>query len=207
MLLKAAQVKTPTAAKSRPPAAAPAKNALTSLPLGPSGSKKLSRLGIQTPHDLLHYYPRRYEDRRVMPTFTSLQDGEKATVRGLVTHKRLTTTKKRQFKLLQAGLQNDQGDLLELVWFNQPWVQGQLRRGARYLVSGRVQRRGRKRSLAVEHFEADEGESLSSARITPIYPSLEGISQAFIRRIVWRALEEFEIAEERDSTNPGCWDS
>ena len=91
-------------------------------------------------------------------------------------------------QLVQVKAQDAWGWRITLVWFNQPWVLSQIEEGATLIVTGRVGRRNGLQ-LYVEHFEDEGTESLSTGRIVPIYPAKEGVSQAFLRRTVHRALE------------------
>jgi len=54
------------------------------VPIGAQAPKKLSAIGIDSYRTLLHYYPKRYEDRRVLPYFAALTDEESVTVAGTV---------------------------------------------------------------------------------------------------------------------------
>ena len=155
----------------------------------PQSRKKLSELGLHTVRDVLHHYPRRYEDRRTLPGVRFLEDGKKATLQVKVLAKELVKTPRKGMQLVQVKAQDAWGWRLTLVWFNQPWVLSQIEEGSTLIVTGRVERRGGVR-LFVEHFEDEGTESLSTGRIVPIYPAKEGISQAFLRRTVKRALEE-----------------
>lgn len=154
----------------------------------PQSRKKLSELALYTVRDVLHHYPRRYEDRRALPGVRFLEDGKKATLLVKVLAKELLRTPKKGMQLVQVKAQDAWGWRLTLVWFNQPWVLSQVQEGATLIVTGRVQRRGGVQ-LLVEHFEDEGTESLSTGRIVPIYPAKEGVGQAFLRRTVHRALE------------------
>lgn len=154
----------------------------------PQSRKKLAELGLHTVGDVLQHYPRRYEDRRALPGVRYLEDGQKATLAVKVLSKELVKTPKKGMQLVQVKAQDAWGWRVTLVWFNQPWVLSQVEEGATLIVTGRVQRRGGVQ-LFVEHFEDEGTESLSTGRIVPIYPAKEGISQAFLRRTVHRALE------------------
>jgi len=167
----------------------PLETPLTETPLGKLAASRLSKLGLKTLWDLVYHLPRRHEDRRVLPAFRLLKEGAKVTVKGVVREKRLVRTPKKGMQLIEVRLSDPYGYGLTAVWFNQPWVLKQIKEGETLVVTGRVARRGRTRSLVVEHFEPEEGESLSTGRIVPIYPSTEGISQAWLRRQVWRGLE------------------
>lgn len=154
----------------------------------PQGRKKLSELALHTVRDVLHYYPRRYEDRRALPGVRYLEEGQKATLAVKVISKELVKTPRKGMQVVQVRAQDAWGWRLTLVWFNQPWVLAQIQEGATLIVTGRVQRRGGVQ-LYVEHFEDEGTESLSTGRIVPIYPAKEGVGQAFLRRTVHRALE------------------
>lgn len=154
----------------------------------PQSRKRLAELGLHTVRDVLHHYPRRYEDRRALPGVRFLEDGKKATLLVKVLAKELVKTPKKGMQLVQVRAQDAWGWRLTLVWFNQPWVLSQIQEGATLIVTGRVQRRGGVQ-LYVEHFEDEGTESLSTGRIVPIYPAKEGVGQAFLRRTVHRALE------------------
>ncbi len=162
------------------------------LNLGPGGRKKLAELGIRALRDLLHYYPRRYEDRRTLQSIREVEDGAKATVVGKVLSRELVKTPRKGLQLVQVRFMDAWGWKFTGVWFNQPWVLKQMPEGASIVLSGRVQKRGGVTSLMVEYFEDEGGESLSTGRIVPVYPAKEGVGQAFLRRAAWRALEAFQ---------------
>lgn len=193
------------AAPKAPPAPAPASKPETAPPpegltldspveaiaLGLGGKKKMSELGIRTLRDLLHNYPRRYEDRRALVSIREVQEGEKATVVGKVLSKEMVKTPRKGITLVQVRLMDAWGWKFTAVWFNQPWVLKSFQEGSSLIISGKVQKRGGHISLMVEYFENEEGESLSTGRIVPVYPAKEGIGQAFLRRSAWRGLEAF----------------
>ena len=162
------------------------------LNLGPGSKKKLAELGIRAVRDLLHHYPRRYEDRRTLGSIRDVEDGAKATVVGKVLSREPVKTSKKGLQLVQVRFMDAWGFKFTGIWFNQPWVLKQMPEGASLVLSGRVQKRGGQISLMVEYFEDEGGESLSTGRIVPVYPAKEGIGQAFLRRAAWRALGALE---------------
>lgn len=151
--------------------------------------RKLGGLGVKNLHDLLFFFPRRYEDRRTLKSVRGLAEGDKATLIAVVIGRELVRTPKKGIQLVQARLSDQMGTNLRGLWFNQPWVFKQLREGQRIIATGRISRRGGL-ALAVEYFEEDEGSSLSTGRIVPVYPLKEGVSQSFLRRMVNQGLEK-----------------
>ena len=163
------------------------------IDFGSQAPKKLDTVGLKTYRDLLYHYPKRYEDRRVLPTFSALQDDESATVSGVITGRKATKSK-RGMTVVRAFLEDSLGAKLTVVWFNQPWLEKQLFPGQKIIVSGKVKKKGRYVDLAAAHHEIDdEGESLSTGRIVGLYGTTQGLSQAYLRRAAHRLLEALSI--------------
>ncbi|MFN2322788.1 MAG: ATP-dependent DNA helicase RecG [Trueperaceae bacterium] len=156
--------------------------------LGAQAARKLAEVGLTTYRDVLMHAPRRWEDRRALPSFAAIHGLERATVVGTVVGRKLVPTR-RGAGVLRAVLEDGAGARLTAVWFHQPWVERQLFPGQRAIVTGRVKLRGRTTELHVEGFEVDdEGPSLSTGRVVAVYPSTQGLSQAYLRRAVDRTL-------------------
>jgi ATP-dependent DNA helicase RecG len=187
-----------------------------SVDIGHQAAKKLSAIDLKSYRDLLQHYPRRYEDRRILPYFSALQDQQTVTVAGTITGRKAVKSK-RGMTVLRVFLEDALGARLSAVWFNQPWLEAQLYPGQRLIVSGKVKRFGRQIDLQVAHHEIDDdkaapgnkacpersegatpesSESLSSGRIVGIYPSTQGLSQAYLRRAVYRLLEALETVPD-----------
>lgn len=163
------------------------------IDLGAQAPRKLSQIGLKSYRDLLYHYPRRYEDRRVLPYFAGLQDQNSVTVAGVITGRKAVKSR-RGMVVLRAFLEDQLGAKLAAVWFNQPWLEKQLFPGQRIIVSGKVKRRGRQIDINVAHHEIDDdSETLSTGRIVGVYPSTQGLSQAYIRRAVYRLLEAIKV--------------
>ena len=160
---------------------------------GAQAPKKLAPVGLKTYRDLLYHYPKRYEDRRVLPTFSALQDDESATVSGVITGRKATRSK-RGMMVVRAFLEDSLGAKLTVVWFNQPWLEKQLFPGQKIIVTGKVKKKGRYIDLAAAHHEIDdEGESLSTGRIVGLYGTTQGLSQAYLRRAAHRLLDALTV--------------
>src|SRR5690606_3788479 len=159
------------------------------IDLGKQAPKKLSEVGMKTYRGLLQYLPRRYEDRRVLPGLSSLEDGVNATVIGQVVS-RIGKRSQRGLHVFRASLIADDGGRLTVVWFNQPWLEKQVFPGLRLIVTGKVKVAGRTTELVVAGHEVDDDtESLSFGRIVGVYPTTQGLSQAYLRRSQRRLLD------------------
>jgi ATP-dependent DNA helicase RecG len=156
--------------------------------LGAQAAKKLAEVGLLTLRDVLQHAPRRWEDRRALPSFAAAAGAERATVVGTVVGRKLVATR-RGGGVLRVVLEDAGGERLTALWFHQPWVERQVFPRQRLIVTGRIKRRGGALELQVEGFEVDDdGPSLSTGRIVAIYPSTQGLAQAYLRRAVDRTL-------------------
>jgi ATP-dependent DNA helicase RecG len=150
--------------------------------IGAHAPRKLRELGLETYRDLLEHAPRRWEDRRTLPSFEAIEALEQATVSGVVRGRKAIPTR-RGLSVLRVVLEDSDGRRLAAVWFNQPWLEQQLFPGQRLIVTGRVRRRGAQLELHVTGHEVDDGgPSLSTGRIVGIYPTVHGTSQAYLRQ-------------------------
>lgn len=160
--------------------------------IGPNRAAVLGRLGIETIEDLLFHFPRRHEDRSMLLSLRDAEPNVLATYRGRITHVE-SYSPRPSLKLTKAHVSDGQG-FVELVWFNSPWVAGQLANDQELVFSGKliVDRYG-KRQITQPTWEPldREGDSLNLGRLVPIYPLTEGLLQTQMRRWCRTALDRY----------------
>ncbi len=160
--------------------------------VGPQRARLLRRLGIRTVRDLLYFPPRRYLDRRQIVPIRRLREGREATVRGRIVNLVYRNLKNRKVLVLVLS---DGEDLMEVVFFQSPWLKGVFRMGQELIASGKVYR---KRSIKVmyhpewEVLEGRSGPLRTAGRIIPIYPATEGLKPSGLERLIRTA---YELAE------------
>jgi ATP-dependent DNA helicase RecG len=161
----------------------------------------LRRLGIETVEDLLTHFPRRHEDRTEFPQFPREESDVPICLCGEV-----VKTSLRRFggwkKIFEATLQESNPTALSepLVcrWFNLHYVQKMIATGQRMVVFGKPRLRGKRICMDHPEFEVienDEEISIHFRRITPIYPATEGLSQRFLRSMIYRLLNELHSTD------------
>ena len=159
----------------------------------------LRRLALQTVGDLLTHYPRRHEDRREFRGFPREETIVPVCLCGEVAKTRLMRFGGR--KIFEAVLEESGAHALSQPltcrWFNLHYIQKMIATGQRLVVFGRVKRKGPR--LLIDHpefevIEDDEEILIHFRRITPIYPATEGLSQRVLRGLIFRLLEQVEIA-------------
>ncbi len=96
--------------------------------------------------------------------------------------------RQRRVTLLKAVLRDRSGVIIA-VWFNQPWLAKVLEPGMELSLRGSVRLRGGGASFVVKAHEilADEGETVHTEGIVPVYPASESISARVLRDLVHEA--------------------
>ena len=161
--------------------------------VGPKRAALLGKLGILTLGDFLTFFPRDYEDRSQEKTIFSALDGEKVCVRAIVGSQAATSMPRRGLTITKVRVFDDTG-ALEMVFFNQPFVKNQLKLGKEYVFYGKIEARGRAKTMQTPQFEAAESAGVYTGRILPVYPLSQGITRKIVLDGVREALkcgEEF----------------
>lgn len=163
--------------------------------VGPKRALLLEKLGIRTIEDALWFLPWRYEDRSRIVPIAQLVPGEKATIAGTIHQAGLRRTRRRNMTLFTMSVRDETG-AVEVVFFNQHYLDGVLQNGLRVVLSGPVVLHPRKagfqmRTPQYEVVDADEDLLLHVGRIVPVYHETRGLSSRHLRRILWGLLETY----------------
>ncbi len=149
---------------------------------------ELHAFGVHTIADLLDYFPYRYEDFRLRD-LSEVKHGEKATlqgrVRGVPLLQRYGRGKSRLTCKLEVG-----GQLISAVWFNRHYLQEQLRPDREIVVTGKWD--GHRLQLNVSGNEFPDAAGTSrSGTLQPVYHVGGSITQAWLRKTIQQALEQY----------------
>ena len=149
--------------------------------VGPKKAERLAALGIKTAGDLLYLFPREYEDRRTPVAIKDLVPGRTCLVSGTV--ESVYKSPYRRGKSYTKVKISDGESMLEILYFNAPYVANNLKKGEEYFFYGKVsENRGGARwggSIQMIHPEFAKG----AEGLVPIYPLTRGISQNDIRKL------------------------
>lgn len=153
-----------------------------------SGAREeaLRRLGIERVGDLLLHIPRRYLDFSHALTIEEAPLGEVSTIVAVVDRVVAKRTRSRM-SVVEVSLVDNTG-VLNIAFFKQPWIAQQLERGCRLAVMGKVEFAYGFKQMSSPHFEKLD-DAAASGTLLPVHAVGEGISAAWMRRIVSSALE------------------
>ncbi len=152
----------------------------------------MHKLGLVCAEDLVLHLPIRYEDETQLTPVKRLLPGMWAQVEGTVTRCEISYRPRRQ---LLAAIADESGEL-GLRYLNfYPSQQKQLAVGRRIRARGEV--RGGFFGMEMVHPRttvADDSTPLPD-RLTPVYPTTEGLSQAVLRKAIALALKTADLSD------------
>ena len=163
--------------------------------IGPNIYKKLQKLGLNKVEDILFYYPFRYDDYSQIKKIKDLQNEETATVQGTITLINNKRAKTKRMNITEALLEDDT-DQIQIVWFNQPYIIKNIKPGDKIFVSGKVKKTLLGYSFVSPSYEKVQEKTTHTARMVPIYPSTEKLTQKQIRFLVKACLPATYLLKE-----------
>lgn len=152
--------------------------------VGKAMADKLARLGIHTLGDLIHHYPRRYDDFSKILPIRLMRPGN-VTFKGTIERVHGRYARARKLHLTEAIISDGTGTV-KAIWFNQKYLAGTIPTGTPVLVSGELKFKNNDLALqspAIEPVEAGR-DTKDTARIVPIYPETEGLTSKQLRGII-----------------------
>ena len=168
-------------------------------------AEALERLGILRVRDLLLNVPHRYLDFSHCVQIAFAQIGEDATITGRVASVK-TKRPRPKMVIVEIEVVDDTG-VLTASFFRQPWIAEQIHVDDEVALSGKVLFAYGYRQMKspfyevlstaksdasdeVRSKEAHSKEAPSKAAILPVHPATEGVSPAWMRRIMSAALAD-----------------
>ncbi len=172
----------PSAAKATP---VPAKTAAKTV-----AQKALDKLGLHRDIDLALHLPLRYEDETRITMLADARDGEMVQIEGQVTHSEISFRPRRQLRVTI----DDGTDTCTLRFLNfYPSHQKTLSVGARVRARGELRGGLVSREMVHPSFKLAGGE-LPGA-LTPIYSTVAGLPQAYLRKAVLGGVARADLSE------------
>lgn len=155
--------------------------------------QELHAFGVHNVADLLNYFPFRYEDYRVQG-LAEAKDGDKLTVEGTVMTVPAVQHYGKGKSRLTCKVAVDQV-IVTAVWFNRPYLREQLIVGRAVTLTGKWESRRLQITVAESQFP-DKG-TTNSDTVQPVYSVGGSLTQAWMRKTMVQALEQFgSLVEE-----------
>jgi ATP-dependent DNA helicase RecG len=151
-------------------------------------AKKLKKLGLENNLDLLFYYPSRYEDFSQVSNISDLQPEQTTTVKGRIEIINNRRSWRRRMMITEAVIRDDT-EAIKIIWFNQPFITKILKPGEEIFISGKVSQDQIGLFFKNPIYEKVKSETTHTARIIPIYPLTEGITEKQLRFLTKQVMQ------------------
>ncbi len=152
--------------------------------------RALRKLGLSRPIDLALHLPLRYEDETQLVRLADARDGDTVQVEGEVTHQEIAYRPRRQLLVTVS----DGADACVLRFFNfYPSQQKQMAVGQRTRARGEL--RGSFAGLTMMHPTVRAAGGALPQALTPVYPTVAGLPQPYLRKAVLAGLAEADLSE------------
>ncbi len=159
--------------------------------VGEKRAELFHKLDIYTVNDLLHFFPRRYQDWSKTKTVNEAENGELVTIKATM----ITPVKEA---LIRKGLTlykcnfSDGENVIHVTIFNNKYLAKALRTFDDYILYGKLEKSFTAASMSSPQIEKED----SSIGIHPIYHATESLNSKAIAKVVRAALEKFDLIEE-----------
>ena len=162
--------------------------------IGDKTEKILGKIGIVTVQDLIEHYPRGYEQFQKPVPISDLREGDVFTIEATLVNS-LTVRRIRHLQITNGKVKDSYG-VINLTWFNMPFLQKTLRMGFHYIFRGKVSRKNG--ILVIEQakiYDKQEYYKLLNV-LQPIYPLTEGLTNNLVTKSIGLALKDLKFAKD-----------
>ena len=150
------------------------------------GEKKAAlfkKLGVTSVGDLISYYPRAYDNWSAITPISEVQHGERVVIRARLAAA-VSTVRISGGRLMSKATVCDDSGYLNLVFFNNKYIDSMLRYGEEYCFMGKVQREKYGYQMLSPEFTSPK----SGDAITPVYNLTAGLNNRVVMKAVKEAL-------------------
>ncbi len=160
--------------------------------------KKLARLGLSRPVDLLLHLPLRYEDETRLTRIAEAPWGVPVQVEAVVESAEIQFRPRRQ---LLVRARDDSGELWVRLFSFYPSQKALLAPGRRVRFFGEVRGGFFGAEMVHPRFHAVEAGEVLPSTLTPIYPTTAGVGQLTLRKQIARAWAAVDLTD----SIPAAW--
>ncbi|QAT40157.1 ATP-dependent DNA helicase RecG [Clostridium sp. JN-9] len=164
--------------------------------VGPKTLNMLNKCLIFTVMDLILYFPRDYD---IITNYKNNEENAsgKVIVKGIIENIRGNIRTRTGKNLTNAEL-NTGGSIIELKWFNQPYIKKYIKVNDEYLFEGKIQNYKGRLCMANPKLIKDsenEAENNTFSKVVPKYPLTNNLKNSTVIKLVNEVLSQIYIEE------------
>ncbi|MBR1873271.1 MAG: ATP-dependent DNA helicase RecG [Eubacterium sp.] len=159
--------------------------------VGDKAKEKYLRLNIESIGDLLEHYPREYDEVKPIQPINTLKEGDLAAIEGNMVSM-LKMKKHGKLTILTTVMTDHSGGMIDVTWFNMPFLKNQLHMGTVYILRGRVARKYGRLVMEQPKLYSKQDFHRIERTLRPIYPLTGGLTNNALTKAVQTAIRETE---------------
>lgn len=145
-------------------------------------TEKIRILNINTLHDLLYYFPRAYDDRTNIKKIEELRGDEYVVLK--VQFLAVSTPYiPGRLKMTKARATDGTG-VIDVVWFQMPYLAKSLKIGEDYILIGHVKRGYNFQMTNPEYKKVSNQIEMEKGEILPVYSTVKNFAQNSLRKVL-----------------------
>lgn len=145
-------------------------------------TEKIRSLNINTLHDLLYYFPRAYDDRTNIKKIEELRGDEYVVLK--VQFLAVSTPYiPGRLKMTKARATDGTG-VIDVVWFQMPYLAKSLKIGEDYILIGHVKRGYNFQMTNPEYKKISNQIEMEKGEILPVYSTVKNFAQNSLRKVL-----------------------
>lgn len=162
--------------------------------IGEKTEKNLNKLNLFKVNQLLEHYPRNYDIyERIIPIHSAIE-GEIVAIEAVL-ERSIQTKKVRNLTIVNCTVK-DQSGMINLTWFNMPFLKNLLKLGTHYIFRGRVVRKSGVLVMEQPAILTKEEFYNRLNVLQPVYPLTAGITNHTISKAVKQVLSQIDLTED-----------
>ena len=169
---------------------------ITSLKgVGEKTAQLFEKLDITTTDDLLVYYPRDYEYFSAPVTLEQAATDEVTAVSGRI-RSNIATRHVRGLSITAFEMECAGGGILQMTYFNMPYLKNSLKRDTQYVVRGYLLKKGGRFVMEQAKLYKPEEYGKMAGRMMPCYGTTKGLTNNAITKAVRQALAVSSLPQD-----------
>jgi ATP-dependent DNA helicase RecG len=162
--------------------------------VGDKTHKLYNKLDIYTVGDLLSHYPRDYETFNAPVKIKDAQAGQTCAIYVQVSS--IPNQKKiRNLVILNVNVKDETG-MMQLTFFNMPFLKNLLKPGGYYLFRGNVQSKGTIKLMEQPKLYGYDDYMNRTNVLMPVYSLTKGLTNQMVQKSIRQALSNYDYGEE-----------
>jgi ATP-dependent DNA helicase RecG len=159
--------------------------------VGPKLAAVFNSRDIKTLHDLLYFFPRKYEDRSQLSALREVQENTTTSFKLTARLSSFRILRGKFSKLFEVKAQDREGQWITLKWFRvYKGFEKKFEPGTEFIATGALKVFGSGREMVHPEIQFDIEDDVHVGRIVPVYVEIDGIPTKKLRTILHTALEQ-----------------